>query len=458
MPTFYTDPNIAWRTVEGIQSGFDRLAQLRRLSQYDQEQKIQMQEQQLALEEYKRKLAVRGASEQAAMGAITTAPQGRQFPGIPSAFTGLPSEQAGEPPPMKTEFDRASYLQSLGKQFPLEAMQQGQEFQAQDVEQQKIQAQADKDVTEGALKTIELRNKVSKEQQEHIDWLNDNLGSMAYDVLSSDNPAGTYDSYKWQVANSNIPEFRQLAPKLPAQYGPEVERMLRQTVAQSQKVKDMIAAKQKEKPKYGEEVPYPPTVEQQRMAERTAGRQPRQPTEREEWMKDHPGATIEQYWEAKKGETTTTRSMIEQAPKVIGFVDRIDKFIAEDPQHLGPIKGRWAEFWAGKVGTPDPRYTKLRTDVGLLQTLLMRMHVGARGGEYIMAHFKDLFDQAKQSPENLQAAMEEVRWYAGMLQAEKAGGENTVRMRAPNGQEKDVPLGQVEFYKSKGATVVNAPR
>jgi len=34
------------------------------------------------------------------------------------------------------------------------------------------------------------------------------------------------------------------------------------------------------------------------------------------------------------------------------------------------------------------------------------------------------------------------------------GAGATVKMRAPNGQEKDVPADQVDHYKSKGATVV----
>jgi hypothetical protein len=35
------------------------------------------------------------------------------------------------------------------------------------------------------------------------------------------------------------------------------------------------------------------------------------------------------------------------------------------------------------------------------------------------------------------------------------GGAKTVKMRSPNGQEKDVPADKVDFYKSKGAMVVS---
>jgi len=110
--------------------------------------------------------------------------------------------------------------------------------------------------------------------------------------------------------------------------------------------------------------------------------------------------------------TSSTRTMIEAAPKVEDFVDKIQSQIDGLQNDLGPAKGRWNEFWAGKVGTKNPKYTALRTDVGLLSTLLMRMHVGARGGEYIMKHFEDLINQGKQDPDNLRAALKEIKDYA----------------------------------------------
>ena len=55
-------------------------------------------------------------------------------------------------------------------------------------------------------------------------------------------------------------------------------------------------------------------------------------------------------------------------------------------------KGRWRDLWAGKIGAKDPAFMRLKVDTGLLMTLLMRMHVGARGGEYILGHFKEMID------------------------------------------------------------------
>jgi len=139
--------------------------------------------------------------------------------------------------------------------------------------------------------------------------------------------------------------------------------------------------------------------------------------------------------------TASTKTMVEAAPKVLNFVDRIDNLIDEQTKSLGPAASRWQEFMAGKVGAPNPEFTKLRTDVGLLTTLLMRMHVGARGGEYIMKHFQDLIDSGKQSPENLKAALGEIKQYAQDLVSE--GKPNTNKPDTTPARPKNVPANAV---------------
>ena len=146
--------------------------------------------------------------------------------------------------------------------------------------------------------------------------------------------------------------------------------------------------------------------------------------------------------------TANTRSMAEKAPRVIQFVDRINQLLDANEKQLGPLNSRWDEFTAGKVGIPNQGYTQLRTDAGLLQTALMNMHVGARGGGQIMEHFKDLIDVSKQSPENLRAALGEIRDYAQTVQREGqtnqppitagTGGTITVR-RKSDGQIGTMP-------------------
>jgi hypothetical protein len=116
--------------------------------------------------------------------------------------------------------------------------------------------------------------------------------------------------------------------------------------------------------------------------------------------------------------TNSTKTMIEAAPNVKYFVNKILGEVDQNEQGLGPAASRWREFKAGKVGLSDPAFTSLRTNMGLLQTLLMRMHVGARGGEYIMKHFQDLINSSTQSPENLRAALGEINAYADQVASE----------------------------------------
>jgi hypothetical protein len=117
--------------------------------------------------------------------------------------------------------------------------------------------------------------------------------------------------------------------------------------------------------------------------------------------------------------TGPTRSMAEVAPRVIGFVDRINQLIDNNEKQLGPLQGRWNEFKQGKIGLPNQGMAQLRTNLSLLETALMRMHVGARGGEQMMEHFHDMIGGLKQNPENIRAAIGEIRDYAVQVAGER---------------------------------------
>lgn len=141
--------------------------------------------------------------------------------------------------------------------------------------------------------------------------------------------------------------------------------------------------------------------------------------------------------EFAKAPTSTTQTMRESAPGVITFVDKIAPKIDKLQDELGPGAGRWNAFWTGKVGVSNPDLAGLRTDVALLTTKLMRMHVGARGGSQMLEHFTNLVDTAKQDPANLKAALSEIRDYAVTVEHEGApnggaqGGGQTSQGNAP---------------------------
>lgn len=112
--------------------------------------------------------------------------------------------------------------------------------------------------------------------------------------------------------------------------------------------------------------------------------------------------------------TSTVLTMQQTAPHVIWLDNQVQKDL-QTVGKIGPITGRWRELWAGKVGTPDPRFTRLRTDTAFLMTLLMRMHVGARGSDTILDHFKNLINEGHQSPQNMQVAIDAIRDYANSI-------------------------------------------
>lgn len=125
-----------------------------------------------------------------------------------------------------------------------------------------------------------------------------------------------------------------------------------------------------------------------------------------------PGAVTPAGMSSQNVPTSSTRTMMEAAPTVLSLADKVEDLVKQQENQLGPAKSRWSEFMAGKVGAPNPEFTKLRSDVKLLTTLLMRMHVGARGGEYIMKEFSDMMDQGRQSPENMLANVQVIKDYA----------------------------------------------
>jgi len=73
---------------------------------------------------------------------------------------------------------------------------------------------------------------------------------------------------------------------------------------------------------------------------------------------------------------------------------------------LNALTSRWDEFMAGKGGFAGGPYTKLRTDLGLSNTALMQVHVGARGSSALMEHFEDLANAKRMDSHTLRAALQ----------------------------------------------------
>jgi hypothetical protein len=116
--------------------------------------------------------------------------------------------------------------------------------------------------------------------------------------------------------------------------------------------------------------------------------------------------------------TAATRTMAEKAPRVNFFVDRINQLLDDNEKTVGPLAGRMAQFKSGKLGLPNKGWAQINADLGLLQTALMNMHVGARGGEGMMDHFKGVIGDIKQDPANIRDALGEIKMYASEVAKE----------------------------------------
>jgi len=105
------------------------------------------------------------------------------------------------------------------------------------------------------------------------------------------------------------------------------------------------------------------------------------------------------------------------------LIDDLDK-----RGELGTIASRWNDFMAGKVGAGDPEYQALKTKLGLSNTLLAKLHVGARGNWFLIDEFNRLADAGKLTGEALKAAYGSEMDYVGRAQMMPQG-----RTNAPGG-------------------------
>jgi hypothetical protein len=136
-------------------------------------------------------------------------------------------------------------------------------------------------------------------------------------------------------------------------------------------------------------------------------------------------AGLENVMEAPSGDVTkafSARQWLPLAnkqgtePHEMGILQVIDKL--DQKGALGPLASRWNDFMTGKWGggTGDPEvdrlYSALRVKMGLSKTLLMNLHVGARGGSYLLEHFEDMANAKKMDANILREGIQSELDYA----------------------------------------------
>jgi hypothetical protein len=146
--------------------------------------------------------------------------------------------------------------------------------------------------------------------------------------------------------------------------------------------------------------------------------------------------TPEEAWkEYQQIPTSVTRTMKEAAVKLIPRVDAARESLLKIWNRLGPVKTRWSEFLTTGVGIADPDFSSFRTKFHLASTLLLRMHVGGRGGDNMLREFKGLIDTSYQSPENLLASLQAIDEYARGVTTEHPDSPEQVPALAQPGAE-----------------------
>ena len=87
---------------------------------------------------------------------------------------------------------------------------------------------------------------------------------------------------------------------------------------------------------------------------------------------------------------------------------------------------RWNEFTTGTLGS-NPEFAPLRENLGLLQTLVAKLHVGSRGSVHILNKFETLFNAKQMDKATLASSLDELeKWLVRYSKAPPGTDPSTV--------------------------------
>jgi len=116
------------------------------------------------------------------------------------------------------------------------------------------------------------------------------------------------------------------------------------------------------------------------------------------------------------------QTVVAMAPEVLGRIDSL-------APKLGPVEGRWNEFMQGKIGTDDPDFAALRSDLLMMSSAVALAHAQGRLPENLRVEFDRAINAPKQTPANLKATIQTmIPWLQKMQEQghpnEQQGGTN----------------------------------
>lgn len=138
--------------------------------------------------------------------------------------------------------------------------------------------------------------------------------------------------------------------------------------------------------------------------------------------------------------TASTRGRGQFAKPVVDQIARMRNEINRLGPKLGPLAGRWYDFYVGKIGADDPEYYGLRTDLKNLATAWMRLHANSDSARQ---EFEQMLSGSR-SPADLQASLSRIEDQAndyvkmGEGRPQAGGTQQKSKWSAP----KDAPSAQ----------------
>ena len=91
-------------------------------------------------------------------------------------------------------------------------------------------------------------------------------------------------------------------------------------------------------------------------------------------------------------------TVVAMAPEVLSRIDAL-------APKMGPIAGRWNDFMQGKVGSDDPDFAGLRSDLLMMSSAVALAHAQGRLPENLRLEFDHAINAPKQTPANLKSTI-----------------------------------------------------
>lgn len=121
--------------------------------------------------------------------------------------------------------------------------------------------------------------------------------------------------------------------------------------------------------------------------------------------------------------TTNQRTAAGRADTVLQMVPEVTARLDAMRGQVGPEMGRWNEFMQGKVGTNNPEFAALRSDLLMMSSAVALAHAQGRLPENLREEFDHAINAPQQTPENLKATINAMVPWLQKVQQQGQGPE-----------------------------------